>query len=242
MRHFGLIGRRLGHSFSRNYFSDKFLAEGIDASYELIELDDISKICALVKGDASLCGLNVTIPYKESVIPYLDELSSEAKAVGAVNCIAIKAGRMVGYNTDIEGIDATLNMMNITPNTKALVLGTGGASKAVAYILNRRNIPFMIVSRDAMRGDTTYDNLSAETITEHKLIINTTPLGMHPDVDSCPEVDYSAISSSHKIFDLVYNPEPTLFMRRCAMQGAKCLGGTAMLHCQAEASWRIWQQ
>lgn len=242
MRHFGLIGRRLGHSFSRNYFSDKFLAEGIDASYELIELDDISKICTLVKGDASLCGLNVTIPYKESVIPYLDELSSEAKAVGAVNCIAIKAGRMVGYNTDIEGIDATLNMMNITPNTKALVLGTGGASKAVAYILNRRNIPFMIVSRDAMRGDTTYDNLSAETITEHKLIINTTPLGMHPDVDSCPEVDYSAISSSHKIFDLVYNPEPTLFMRRCAMQGAECIGGMAMLHCQAEASWRIWQQ
>lgn len=242
MRHFGLIGRRLGHSFSRQYFSDKFLAEGIDATYTLIEIDDISTIRNIIREDELLCGLNVTIPYKQSVIPYLDELSDEAAAIGAVNCIAIKEGRMVGYNTDVLGISATLDMLNIAPQTTALILGSGGASRAVAHVLRERHIPHSIVSRDEKNGDLTYNMLSAEIINEHKLIVNTTPLGMFPDTDSCPAIDYATIGSSHKIFDLVYNPEPTLFMRRCATQGAECIGGTAMLHRQAEASWQIWQE
>lgn len=242
MRHFALIGRRLGHSFSRQYFSDKFHNEAIDASYALIELDDISAIRAIIKGDCDLCGLNVTIPYKESILPYLDEVSTEAAEIGAVNCIVIKNGRTTGYNTDIEGISATLDRLDIASDTKALILGTGGASKAVAYVLRQREIPYHIVSRNACRGDITYADLSTEDISEHRLIINTTPLGMYPDVGSCPAIDYTAIGSSHKIFDLVYNPEPTLFMKRCSTQGAETIGGRLMLHIQAEASWRIWQE
>lgn len=242
MRHFGLIGRKLAHSFSRQYFSDKFRSEGIDATYALIELEEISEITDIIERDSELCGLNVTIPYKECIIPYLDELSSEAAAIGAVNCISISDGRKIGYNTDIEGISATLDKLSIRTNTKALILGTGGASKAVAYVLRQREIPYQTVSREKSRGDITYTELSAEIIAEHNLIINTTPLGMYPNVDSCPAIDYSAIGANHKIFDLVYNPEPTLFMKRCAAQGAECVGGTLMLYTQAEASWRIWQQ
>lgn len=242
MRHFGLIGRKLGHSFSRQYFSDKFNNEGVDATYKLIEIDEIAAIRSLIQDDELLCGLNVTIPYKESVIPYLDELSQEAASIGAVNCISINNGYTKGYNTDIEGISTTLDKLNIAPTTEALILGTGGASKAVAHVLNNRNIPFISISRESSRGDITYDDLSAEIISNHKLIINTTPLGMYPNIESCPAIDYSAISSSHKIFDLVYNPEPTLFMKRCTECGAECIGGTLMLHTQAEASWRIWQQ
>lgn len=240
MRHFGLIGRKLGHSFSRQYFSDKFRSEAIDATYALIELEEISQITDIIERDSELCGLNVTIPYKECIIPYLDELSPEAAAIGAVNCISISDGRKIGYNTDIEGISATLDKLSIRANTKALILGAGGASKAVAYVLRQREIPYQIVSREKSRGDITYTELSAEIIAEHNLIINTTPLGMYPNVDDCPAIDYSAIGTNHKIFDLVYNPEPTLFMKRCAAQGAECIGGILMLHTQAEASWRIW--
>lgn len=242
MRHFGLIGRKLAHSFSRQYFSDKFRSEGIDATYALIELEDVSQITDIIERDIELCGLNVTIPYKECIIPYLDELSSEAAAIGAVNCISISDGRKIGYNTDIEGISATLDKLSIRANTKALILGTGGASKAVAYVLRQREIPYQVISRERRRGDITYTELSAGIIAEHNLIINTTPLGMYPNVDNCPAIDYSAIGANHKIFDLVYNPEPTLFMKRCAAQGAECIGGTLMLYTQAEASWRIWQQ
>lgn len=242
MQHFGLIGRKLGHSFSRSYFTDKFQRESINADYSLIEIEDIAAINGIIKGNDSLRGLNVTIPYKESVLPYLDELSAEAEAVGAVNCIAIKDGYLKGYNTDIEGIDLSLNMLNIEPSCKALIFGTGGASKAVAYILRSRNIAYKVVSRTTERGDITYKDITPETLAEHTLLINTTPLGMYPDVDSAPDIDYGAVSSSHRVFDLVYNPEPTLFMRRCMEQGASVIGGSAMLRCQAEASWRIWQE
>lgn len=242
MRQFGLIGRKLGHSFSRKYFSEKFQRENIDANYTLIEIDEVAAIRDIVNSDSSLCGLNVTIPYKESVIPYLDELSHEAAEVGAVNCIAIKGGYLKGYNTDIEGIDLSMNMLNVTTSRRALIFGTGGASKAVSYILNRRGIEYSIVSRDAERGDITYSDITPEMLAEHTLLINTTPLGMYPNIDSAPNIDYSAISSSHKAFDLVYNPDSTLFMRHCMAHGATVLGGTAMLHCQAEASWRIWNQ
>lgn len=241
MRHYALIGKRLGHSFSKRYFSEKFLQEAIDASYSLIELDDISNIVSIVRSDISLCGLNVTIPYKESIIYYLDEISPEAESIGAVNCIAISNGKLTGYNTDVEGIRATFKRLNISPNTKALILGSGGAAKAVAYVLRQMGIYCSVVSRSEGIGDTTYAKLTNDIVASHKLIINTTPLGMYPDVDSCPDIDYSAIGGEHKLFDLVYNPSPTLFMRRGEERGAQVIGGLLMLEMQAEASWRVWQ-
>ena len=242
MEHYGLIGKRLGHSFSQRYFSAKFEQEAIDASYALIELENISSIVDVVRGDSSLKGLNITIPYKESVINYLDEVSPEASAIGAVNCIAINRGKMVGYNTDVEGIRATLREFQLEANTEALILGSGGASKAVAYVLRELEIPHMVVSRNEEKGDVTYTKLTHELIESHKLIINTTPLGMHPNVATEPDIDYTAIGPRHKVFDLVYNPSPTLFMSRAEKRGAQVIGGMLMLEVQAQASWRIWQE
>ena len=242
MRRYGLIGRHLSHSFSKEYFTRKFATEGIEAQYALYELRDITELNALIESEESLCGLNVTIPYKESVLPYLYSMSEEARAVGAVNCIAIKGGRRKGYNTDIIGIEATLDRLNIAPNHRAIILGTGGAAKAVEYVLRRRQIEHLTVSRSAERGDTTYDNLSPDDIASHHLIINTTPLGMYPNVETLPQIDYAAITPQHSVFDLVYNPDPTLFMQRAAEQGATVVGGKLMLYAQAEASWQIWNR
>ena len=240
MRHFGLIGRKLGHSFSAKFFNGKFKAEQIDADYNLFEIESIDMLPLLVK-EHMLEGFNVTIPYKESVIPYLDELSEEAKTIGAVNCVVIRDGKMVGHNTDITGIEASLHWLDIAPEAKVLILGTGGASKAVQYVLRKYGISFTVVSRDEQKGNTTYSKLTAEDIAEHKIIINTTPLGMSPDVDSAPEIDYSAIDAEHKVFDLVYNPAETLFLKRCKEQGAATMGGIMMLQTQAIASWHLWK-
>lgn len=242
MRRYGLIGCSLSHSFSKEYFTRKFTTEEIAAEYALYELRDITELNALIESEESLCGLNVTIPYKESVLPYLDSLSEEAEAVGAVNCIAIKGGRRKGYNTDIIGIEATLDRLNIAPSHRAIILGTGGAAKAVEYVLRRRQIEYLTVSRSAERGDATYDNLSPDDIASHHLIINTTPLGMYPNVETLPQIDYAAITLQHSVFDLVYNPDPTLFMQRAAEQGATVVGGKLMLYAQAEASWQIWNK
>lgn len=242
MRRYALIGRKLAHSFSKRYFTQKFDAEGIDAQYELIELEDVASIRDVVTSDSCLCGLNVTIPYKQTIMPLLDEITEEAKCVGAVNCISVENGRLVGHNTDIEGIAATLDCLGVEHVQGALILGTGGASKAVGHVLRQRNIPYYTLSRDTQRGDFAYDNLPHEVIANNRLIINTTPLGMYPDIESAPAIDYSAIGSHHIIFDLVYNPEPTLFMRRCKERGAKVMGGSLMLAAQAEASWRIWNK
>ena len=242
MEHYGLIGKRLGHSFSQRYFSAKFEQEAIDASYALIELEDISSIVDVVRGDSSLRGLNITIPYKESIINYLDEVSPEASAIGAVNCLTINRGKMVGYNTDVEGIRATLREFQLEANTEALILGSGGASKAVAYVLRELRIPYMVVSRSEKNGDVTYTKLTHEIIESHKLIINTTPLGMHPNIATAPDIDYTALGPRHKVFDLVYNPSPTLFMRHAERRGAQVIGGMLMLEVQAKASWRIWQE
>lgn len=241
MRRYALIGRKLSHSFSKRYFTEKFNAEGIDACYELIELEDIASLRDVVTSDSCIYGLNVTIPYKQTIMPLLDEIKEEARAVGAVNCISVESGRMVGHNTDIEGIAATLDRLGVEDVYGALVLGTGGASKAVGYVLRQRDIPYHTISRSGQRGDFTYNNLPHEVIANNHLIINTTPLGMYPDVESLPAIDFSAIGSNHTIFDLVYNPEPTLFMRRCEERGAKVIGGGLMLVTQAEASWRIWE-
>lgn len=241
MLHFGLIGRTLGHSFSKKFFTAKFANEQIDADYELIELESIDLIDKAI-AEHNLSGFNVTIPYKESIIPYLDELSNEAKAVGAVNCVVIKDGRKRGHNTDVTGIEASLEWLDIDADTRALILGTGGASKAVQHVFRRYNIPFDIVSRTEGRGDYTYSELSHEVIATHSLIVNTTPVGMSPNNDSAPNLCYDHITTSHRLFDLVYNPAQTRFLEHGKSHGANTLGGMLMLQTQAIASWHIWQR
>lgn len=240
MRHFGLIGRELGHSFSAKFFNGKFASEGIDADYKLFELESIEELKNLL-ATTPLNGFNVTIPYKESIIPYLSELSTTAREVGAVNCVEVREGKLIGHNTDAAGIEASLHWLDLADGTKALVLGSGGASKATQYVLRKLGIEFKVVSRDASRGDITYSELTPEVIAEHKLIINATPVGMSPNVEAAPQLDYEHIGSEHRVFDLVYNPAQTEFLRRAKEQGASTMGGILMLQTQAIASWHIWQ-
>lgn len=240
MRHFGLIGRELGHSFSAKFFNAKFKSEEIDADYQLFEIESIIKLGELL-GRNPLDGFNVTIPYKESIIPYLDDLSDVAREVGAVNCVEVRNGKLIGHNTDVTGIEASLHWLDADEGCKALVLGTGGASKAVQYVLRKRGVEFKVVSRDSNRGDVTYETLTAEIICEHKLIINTTPVGMYPNVNEAPAIDFEAIGSDHRIFDLIYNPAQTELLRRAEERGAQTMGGMLMLQTQAIASWHIWK-
>ena len=241
MRHFGLIGKSLGHSFSAKFFNGKFKAEQIDADYQLFEIEDVATIDNLIK-EYNLEGFNVTIPYKETIIPHLDGLTKEAHEIGAVNCVVIKNGQKIGHNTDLTGIEASLHWLDIDSNPKVLILGTGGASKAVQYALKKRGIEFMVVSRSEERGDVTYDTLTADIIADHKLIINTTPVGMSPDVENAPTIDYSAIGAEHRLFDLVYNPAKTQFLARGEERGAKTMGGMLLLQTQAIASWHLWNE
>lgn len=238
MRHYGLIGAHLSHSFSKNFFTVKFANEGIDADYSLIEIDDISTIDKVI-AERELSGFNVTIPYKESIIPYLDELSAEAEAVGAVNCVVVKNGRKIGYNTDITGIEATIEWLD---KSNALILGTGGASKAVQYVCRKHDIPYSVVSRDKARGDYTYTDITAEIIRGHKLIINATPIGMAPNVEDAPALPYNAITDNHSVFDLIYNPAKSQLLSRAEERGATTMNGMLMLQTQAIASWHIWQR
>lgn len=240
MRHFGLIGKRLSHSFSQKFFTAKFSAEEIDADYSLFEIERVEDVERLI-AEHDLSGFNVTIPYKQDIIPLLDELSEEAKSAGAVNCVVIESGKKRGYNTDIAGIEASLEWLDIEPGMKALILGTGGASKALQYVLNKYDIAFSIVSRDSSRGDYTYDKLTADVIREHNIIINTTPVGMYPDTDSAPTIDYNAITPEHCVLDMIYNPPTTQLLSRAKERGAKTMGGMLMLQTQAIASWHIWQ-
>ncbi|MBO4665595.1 MAG: shikimate dehydrogenase [Paludibacteraceae bacterium] len=218
MRHFGLIGRNLGHSWSANYFSRKFTEEGIDADYRLVELTDVADVRSL-----DLDGYNVTIPYKTTIIPYLREIDSVAKEIGAVN--VVKDGK--GWNTDWIGVTATLTEYR----QKALILGQGGAAKAVKYALERLGVAAEMVSA---RGHVEAD------LSRYRLIVNATPLGMWPEVESLPDIDYNALGSEHILFDCVYNPEETAFMRRGKAAGATVIGGKRMLEIQAEESWKIW--
>lgn len=241
MRHYGLIGKSLSHSFSANFFRVKFENERIDADYTLIEVEDISAIREIVI-ERELSGFNVTIPYKESIIPYLDELSDEAKAVGAVNCVVVRGGRLIGYNTDTTGIEATLEWMDIDQNARALILGTGGASKAVQYVLKKYNLAYSIVSRDPKRGDYTYDMLDAKVMARHTLVVNATPVGMSPNKEEAPALPYDTLNAEHKVFDLIYNPATTQLLSRAKEQGTTTMNGILMLQTQAIASWHIWQR
>ena len=243
MKHFGLIGHPLTHSFSKAYFNEKFRQEGLDCDYDNYDLEDLS----LIK-QSNLLGFNVTIPYKEAIVPYLDELDEVAAEVGAVNTVKVMPnGRLKGFNTDVIGFEALIPHSSfliphstlLTPHS-SLILGTGGASKAVQYVLKKHGIAFHLVSRDTAKGDYTYAQLTSDIIKEHLLIINTTPLGTFPNVTEAPPIPYEAISPNHALIDLIYNPEETLFLKYGRKHGAKILNGLGMLHAQAEASWEIW--
>ena len=246
MKQLGLIGRTLGHSFSAKYFAEKFEREGLseEFSYRFFELPDIGDVECLIAENSNLIGFNVTIPYKEQIIPYLDDLSDEAREIGAVNCVKILSdGRRVGYNTDVDGIRLTLDrLLNGEKIDSALVLGSGGASKAVKFVLGERGIECVVVSRNSTSGDITYDELSQEVIAANRLIINASPVGTFPNVDTAPALPYHLLTSEHRLFDLVYNPNLTLFMKRGAERDARVVSGIDMLYAQAESAWRIWNE
>ncbi|MCH5220636.1 MAG: shikimate dehydrogenase [Muribaculaceae bacterium] len=240
---YGLVGYPLGHSFSKSYFTHKFLGEGINAGYENFELDDIALIRQVIEHNDNLRGFNVTIPYKEQILPYLDSLDEVAAEIGAVNVVRIEnGGKLRGFNTDVYGFTESLRPMLAHYNhKKALVFGTGGASKAVLAGLKELGIEATVVSRKQIANGLTYSDLTPAIIGEHTVIVNTTPLGMYPYVDAAPIMSYSALTSNHVCFDLVYNPTQTKFMNQCAEMGAMTSNGLKMLHLQAEQAWRIWQ-
>lgn len=242
MRLYGLIGKTLSHSFSEKYFTNKFQVEGIDnAEYRLFELESIDLLPSLIATYPTLAGLNVTIPYKESVIPFLDLLSIEAEEIGAVNCIKIEDGKLIGHNTDCYGFRTSLEQFLGTEHPeRALVLGTGGAHKAVCHALRQMGIIPTTVSRTADKGNLTYSEIDAEILESHRLIVNCTPLGTYPRTEEAPALPYELIDDRHYIFDLVYNPSRTLLMRKCEANGAKVMCGYDMLTLQAERSWEIW--
>lgn len=243
MREFGLIGRPLGHSASAHYFTEKFRREGkADCSYSLFELPHIEELPRLLADHPDLCGFNVTIPYKREVMHYLDDLSVEARNIGAVNCVRRSGGRLTGYNTDVIGLRQSLaRFLDVLPE-RALILGTGGASQAVQYVLSELGIAFELVSRDPAKGNYTYDNLPCETVEEAKLIVNASPVGTYPNVDDAPRIPYAFVSPEHYLFDLVYNPPLTSFLDYGRQRGARICNGQEMFVGQAEASWRIWNE
>ncbi len=245
MRTFGLIGYPLSHSFSKKFFSDKFEKENIDGcSYELFPIENAGLIISLINENPSLCGLNVTIPHKLAVMPFIDELDDAAVDIGAVNCIAIRREHdsvvLKGYNTDAYGFAESLKPLLEKHHQKALIFGDGGAAKAVKYVLKQLEIPYQVVARKHTPNTIHYDEVTAPILEEYKLLINTTPLGMLPDLGSSPPIPYQHLTSAHLAYDLVYNPEETLFLRESKKQGAKIKNGLEMLYLQAERSWYIW--
>lgn len=243
MRQFGLIGRTLGHSFSQTYFNQKFYSLGLaEHQYDLFELATVGELPALVAAHPDLVGLNVTVPYKETVVTYLDDLAPSAGRVGAVNVIErTPDGRLRGHNTDYIGFRESLR--TFFPNhadARALVLGTGGAAKAVAVALQELSIPHWAVTRDPLGAGLTYDDLTPELVAAHPLIINATPVGTFPHTDTCPHLPYEALTGRHYLYDLVYNPTETLFMAKGKEAGAQVKNGFEMLCLQAEAAWKIW--
>ena len=246
MRRYGLIGYPLGHSFSKRFFEEKFAGEGIaDARYDLFPLANIRQLPQLLKEHPGLCGLNVTIPYKQAVMPYLHELDETARAVGAVNTIRIRDGRLTGFNTDVIGLEQSLLQWPAFMNRKlthAIILGTGGAAKAVAYVLEKWAIRRTFVSRSRQnRQSITYRDLNALSARDFDLIVNATPLGTYPDVHTCPPLPFDILDERHLVYDLVYNPAETLLLRRAGSKGATVKNGLEMLQLQAEAAWKIWQ-
>ena len=278
MNTYGLIGYPLGHSFSRKFFTEKFEKEGIDAQYLNFEIPSIEEFPEIIKNNPELRGLNVTIPYKQQVMQYLDEISEEAKAIGAVNVVRIERpspqpspimgretmrnagnkpdslpikgdmseglrGSLIGYNSDVIGFVESIRPLLKAHHKKALILGTGGASKAIRYGLEKKlGMKTLFVSRSAREGMITYEEVTAEVLKEYEVIVNCSPVGMYPHVDECPALPYEAMNENHLLYDLVYNPLETLFMKKGAEQGATVKNGLEMLHLQAIASWKFWEK
>ncbi|MBR4312415.1 MAG: shikimate dehydrogenase [Bacteroidaceae bacterium] len=244
MKTYGLIGYPLGHSFSKGYFTDYFSQEGIDAEYKNFELPNIEALIDVLQSESTLQGFNVTIPYKQQVFPYLRELDTAAQAIGAVNVVKVIHHdgnvHLKGYNTDYIGFTDSIRPYLKPHHTHALVLGTGGASKAVAYALQQLGLKTRFVSRTSREDIISYDELTPELMTQYTVIVNTTPLGMHPKVDECPPLDYTQLTSQHLLYDVVYNPAKTLFLQRGESAGATICNGMDMLIGQAKAAWTIW--
>lgn len=236
MKTYGLIGKNISYSFSRNYFNNKFNNENIlNSQYINFDIDSLSKLNNIF--NINYFGFNVTIPYKEAIILYLDSLDFHAEKIGAVNTIKIENGKKIGFNTDWIGFKKSIEPLLKSHHNKALILGTGGASKAVIYALDQLEIKTLIVSRN---GKTSYEDLSEEIIQNHTIIINCTPVGTFPNVDSAPEIPYNFITNNHLAYDLIYNPAETLFLKKCKEKGADIKSGLEMLEIQAEESWEIW--
>lgn len=247
MKKYGLLGYPLGHSFSRNYFNQKFEAEKIDAEYLNFEIPEIKEIKNVIKENPELNGLNVTIPYKEQVIPYLDDLDEDARLIGAVNVIKFSKGlfgkvKLKGYNSDIIGFKQSIEPLLKEHHRKALILGTGGASKAVFQGLKQLGVASTFVSRKAKEYCITYEEITPKVMEQYTVIVNTTPLGMYPNVNACPDIPYDLLTSDHLLYDLLYNPDETLFMRKGKEKGAVVKNGLEMLLLQAFAAWEIWQK
>lgn len=240
-KQFGLIGKNIEYSFSRKFFSEKFSSDNKYSNYDYTNYD-IESIHDLnsVFNSKNLCGLNVTIPYKEKIISFLDKISDEAKQIGAVNTICFENGSKVGYNTDIFGFTESLKMNKIDNIDSALILGTGGAAKTIIYFCNKNNIPFNVVSRQESNLNLSYNELNEDIFKKRVLIVNCTPLGTYPDIKKCPKLPYELIKKENILFDLVYNPSETLFMKKGKEIGCKTLNGYQMLRLQAEMSWKIW--
>ena len=245
MRKFGLIGRNISYSFSQNYFSIKFKDEDItDATYENFDIENINLFKIEILNQNNIKGLNVTIPYKEDIIPFLDSLDKKAKKIGAVNTIKItKKGKTKGYNTDCYGFKKSLKPHLKKRHKKALILGTGGASKAIAFVLKKLGIKYSFVSRTSSKqADFTYSELTEDIIDDHKIIINCTPVGTYPNTDHAPDIPYNFISKKHILYDLIYNPSETTFLKNGKQKGAKIINGYDMLVFQAEKAWKIWNK
>jgi shikimate dehydrogenase len=241
MKTFGLLGKNIDYSFSRGYFKDKFETNKLDCTYNNFDLETIEDFESLKTTETQLSGLNVTIPYKQVVIPYLDAIDSEAQEIGAVNTIKIENGKLTGYNTDHFGFENSLKPHLKSHHKRALILGTGGASKAVAFALKKLDIHFEYVSRTPSSGvKYSYESLAIEGIENYQIIINCTPLGTFPEIHKCPTIPYEHITSNHLLFDLIYNPEETLFLKHGKAKNATTLNGLEMLRLQAEKSWEIW--
>lgn len=243
-RRFGLLGRNINYSFSKGYFTEKFSDEIFRGnSYENFDISEISHFRELVKNNPDLNGLNVTIPYKEQVIPFLDELSKKAALIGAVNTIKFtKKGKLKGYNTDYYGFKKSLKPLLESHHKKALILGTGGASKGVAFALDELNIPYIFVSREAKENIIDYNLINATTFDNFQIIINCTPVGTSPNIEACPDLPYAFFTEKHIAYDLIYNPAETQFLKNAKEKGAIVKNGYDMLIFQAEKAWKIWNK
>lgn len=242
MDKYGIIGYPLGHSFSRAFFTEKFQREHIDAQYVNFEIPSADMLPGIIQDNPDLRGLNVTLPHKEAVIPMLDELSDEAKEIGAVNVIRVRNGKLKGFNSDIIGFMDSIRPLLKPWHTHALILGTGGASRAIRVGLERLGLEWTYVSRTPAPGRLVYSELTADLMARYQVIVNCSPVGMFPKIDACPDIPYQFVTQKHLLYDLVYNPEETLFLKRGESQGAIVKNGLEMLHLQALASWKFWNE